>query len=483
MSDSLTYIDKCLVASMAAVNASYLSREGSSRSASNAAIETMKIKTLAEYYNAQPERLRTYNPEKMDNNKLMRTYVIPLVLDNGEQIDLIVNSKGQDMACVYLDEDSNEHMFELTPRMKEAIEIGLKENGINGIETKLDFSEIKNMMEPKNLEEFTRAVEKDNLVPKSPRDTVARIKNVDEDADIQVKDDDDIFEIENEEEKSPEEIQEEISLEEDRLKEIAEKVGMNLDDMKRFCKENKLTSKTIKGAIEVVNVDALENILENRQLSQNGSGSVIIIKTEENNMQQRARITGKDGKTILDNPKYDEKMVDLVPERTTTEPIRDLDEYKEETKEVHEIEYADGTGEVYTAEVEGNEADAYEFEEKIAAMIREYKEKLTDIENNSNLDVRTVSQLKEDMAADFYAGVCQLSRETGVQATEVRQDALADAEQAVEDNAKTQLMEDVKDVGGVLGGLVGADALMDSAYDERDPNYGRLNGRQPRGLI
>ena len=44
MSDSLTYIDKCLVASMAAVNASYLSREGSSRSASNAAIETMKIK-------------------------------------------------------------------------------------------------------------------------------------------------------------------------------------------------------------------------------------------------------------------------------------------------------------------------------------------------------------------------------------------------------------------------------------------------------
>ena len=67
----------------------------------------------------------------------------------------------------------------------------------------------------------------------------------------------------------------------------------------------------------------------------------------------------------------------------------------------------------------------------------EYKEKLTDIENNSNLDVRTVSQLKEDMAADFYAGVCQLSRDTGVQATDVRQNALADANQAVKDNAKT----------------------------------------------
>ena len=107
-------------------------------------------------------------------------------------------------------------------------------------------------------------------------------------------------------------------------------------------------------------------------------------------------------------------------------------------------------------------------------------EKLTNIENNSNLDVRTVSQLKEDMAADFYAGVCQLSRDTGVQATDVRQDALADANQAVKDNAETQLMEDLEDIREVLGGFVGANTLMDSAYDERDPNYRRLNGRQPR---
>ena len=44
MSDSLTYIDKCFVAALATMNASYLSREGNVRSASNAAIDTMKIK-------------------------------------------------------------------------------------------------------------------------------------------------------------------------------------------------------------------------------------------------------------------------------------------------------------------------------------------------------------------------------------------------------------------------------------------------------
>ena len=48
MSDSLNYIDKCFVAALASVNASYLSREGSVRPAYNAAIETMQIKTLAE---------------------------------------------------------------------------------------------------------------------------------------------------------------------------------------------------------------------------------------------------------------------------------------------------------------------------------------------------------------------------------------------------------------------------------------------------
>ena len=174
MSDSLTYIDKCFVAALATMNASYLSREGNVRSASNAAIDTMKIKTLAEYYKGDPEKFKTYDPSKLDDNKLMRTYVIPLVLDNGETLDLIVNSKGQDMACVFLDEDSKEHQFQLTPRMKNEI----MRNGINGIETKLNVSDF---LEPKTLEEFKKeeeAAENTEVASETPETETTEPKEV-----------------------------------------------------------------------------------------------------------------------------------------------------------------------------------------------------------------------------------------------------------------------------------------------------------------
>lgn len=504
MSDSLTYVDKCLVAAMATMNASYLSREGNVRSASNAAIETMQIKTLAEYYKGDPEKLKTYDPSKMDNNKLMRTYVIPLVLDNGETIDLIVNSKGQDMACVYLDEDSKSSQFELTPRMKAEI----MRNGINGIETKLDYSEIEKMIEPQNLTEFTEAVSKDELVPKSPRDTIAKVKEQKPDAEIQMKDDDRIFEIEDEENKTPEQIQEEISLEEERLKRIAEKAGMTLEDMKKFCKDNKLTSKSIKGAIEVVNVDELEEWLDGTQLNRNGDGSVVIIKTQENGLQNRARIASKEGKTLLDNSKYDNRITPLVPEHEVSEPIRDLDERTNEINELEEVEYTNTDGKEKTALVQGSESDAVIFEERFNKLKEEYRQKLEQI-NNSEMEPEGKSQARENLAGEFYADVRSLERETGVIATEIADEALANAENAVVENEKTKLVEGTKDVASVVGtaaiATVGVGAVVagmgvdlvedlitnsnneekkhdddENEYDERDPIYRRMNNGEKK---
>lgn len=451
MSDSLTYIDKCFVAALATMNASYLSREGNVRSASNAAIDTMKIKTLAEYYKGDPEKLKTYDPSKLDDNKLMRTYVIPLVLDNGETLDLIVNSKGQDMACVFLDEDSKEHQFQLTPRMKNEI----MRNGVDGIETKLN---VADFLEPKTLEEFTEAVSKDDLVPKSPRDTIAKVKEKDPNAEIQMKDDE-IFEIEDEENKSPKEVQEEISLEENRLKKMAEKVGMSLEEMKRFCKENKLTSKSVKGAIEVMNIEQLENILDGRQLNRSGEGSVVIIRTQENGLQNRARITGKDGKTLLDNSKYDDQIAPLVPEYQTSEPIRDLDEHADEINQLNEVEYTDTNGKERTTLVQGNEVDAAFFEEKFKEIEAEYKAKLASI-NDSDMTPEEKSQAKENLAGDFYADVKGLERESGVIASEIADETLANAEDAVVENTKTQIKEDAKDVLAVTGAVAGAAAIV-----------------------
>ena len=465
MSDSLTYVDKCFIAAIASMNASYLSREGSVRPAYNAAIETMQIKTLAEYYKGDPEKLKTYDPTKMDNDKLMRTYVIPLILDNSEPIDLIVNSKGQDMACVYLDEDSKTSQFQLTPRMKAEIEQAVKENGINGLETKMSIDKIQEMVKPESLDEFTEAVADDNLVPKNSRDTIARVKSRDENAEIQMADDE-VFEIEDEENKTPAEVQEEISLEENRLKTIAEKAGMSLEDMKRFCKDNKLTSKSVKGAIEVINVDELEQWLDGRQLNGNGESSVVIIRTQENGLQNRARIASREGKTILDNSKYDDRIAPLVPEYETSEPIRDLKEHEDETNRLEEVEYTGTDGKEKTALVQGDEVDAQIFEEKFNKIQAEYKTKLEQIDN-SDMAPEEKTQAKESIAADFYADVRGLERETGVVANEITSEALANAEAAVVENTKTQLKEDAKDAlaiaGTVATATVGAAAVVGAA--------------------
>ena len=61
------------------------------------------------------------------------------------------------------------------------------------------------------------------------------------------------------------------------------------------------------------------------------------------------------------------------------------------------------------------------------------------------------SQAKESLAGEFYADVRGLERESGVIATEIADEALANAEEAVEENVKTQIKEDAKDVMAVAG--------------------------------
>lgn len=467
MSDSLTYVDKCMVAAMATMNASYLSREGNVRSASNAAIETMQIKTLAEYYKGDPEKLKTYDPSKMDNDKLMRSYVIPLVLDNGETIDLIVNSKGQDMACVYLDEDSKESQFALTPRMKTEIENAVKKNGINGIQTKMDISEIEKMMQPDTLEEFTEAVSKDNLLPKSPRDTIAKVKSKDENADIQMVNDE-VFEIEDEKTKTPEEIQNDISLEEKRLQGIAEKAGMSLDDIKKFCIENKITSKSVKGAIEIVDVDGLENALDGTQLDDNSSSSVVVIKTQEEGLKNRARIVSKNGITKFDNSKYDKLLVPLVPETQTTEPVKDF-EKNDKSKKYEDVVITDNNGETSVEYIEGNAADTTIFEERFNKLQLEYKQKLEEIENSDKSPIEK-SEAKEELAGEFYANVLGIERETGVNATTVTDNVLDNAEAAVIEDDKTKINEGINTFGeaseSVVGAVVGATMAQNALISE-----------------
>ena len=465
MSDSLNFVDKAFISAKANMNASCITREGNRVDVSSAAVETDKIRTLAEYYQANSGSLKDLDPSKLDNKNLMNTFVIPITLDNGEQIDLIINNRGQDMACIYHDADSQETAFQLTPRMEAEIDSNLQKNGINGLQTKLDPKVIAKMIKPSDLEEFIDAVENNNLVPQNPRDTIARVKSKDENADIQLENDE-IFGIEDEKNKTPSEVQEEISKEEQRLEKIAQKVGMTLDEMKKFCKEHKLTSKTIKGAIEVTNVDSFKNMFGIPERNGSKDASLVVIKTEEENMQTIARVVGKDGTTLLDDANHYESLAALVPEQPTSEPISNIDKYEQEVGLKNEIEYTADTT-TKTTIVDGNKDNIGEFERRFKALEEKYKVDVKRIEN-SDLPLEKKVEQKKALATQFYSDVSSTAIETGVEATEILQDIPKGTETSVE--------QDV--TGNSVGKFVAASGV--NMFDKFDDPFAKyVDGRLP----
>lgn len=466
MSDSLNIVDKAFISAKANMNASCLTREGDKVDVSNAAVDISQIRTLAEYYRANSGSLKEFDPSKLDNKNLMNTFVIPLTLDNGEQIDLIINNRGQDMACIYHDANSQETAFQLTPRMEAEIDSNLRKNGITGLQTKLDFNTISKMIKPSDLEEFIDAVENDNLVPQNPRDTIARVKSKDENADVQLENDE-IFEVEDKQNKTPSEVQEEISQEEQRLEKIAQKAGMTLEDIKKYCKTHKLTSKTIKGAIEIRNVDGFEEILGIPNLNRSSDSSVVVIKTEEENMQTKARVVGKDGKTLLDEPQHYEALAKLVPEQPTSEPIADIDGRAEPMGLQSDVEYTAGATSK-TAVVEGNKDNIAEFEMKFRALEETFKVNVKSIEE-SDLPPDEKATQKKNLAKQFYSDVSATAIETGVDATVILRDISDETEVPTEQDAPEKENND-EDIVRRVAANYGKD-MFDQYAQGRLPKY------------
>lgn len=477
MSDSLNIVDKAFISAKANMNASCLTREGDKVDVSNAAVDISQIRTLAEYYRANSGSLKEFDPSKLDNKNLMNTFVIPLTLDNGEQIDLIINNCGQDMACIYHDANSQETAFQLTPRMEAEIDCNLRKNGITGLQTKLDLNTISKMIKPSDLEEFIDAVENDNLVPQNPRDTIARVKSKDENADVQLENDE-IFEVEDKQNKTPSEVQEEISQEEQRLEKIAQKAGMTLEDIKKYCKTHKLTSKTIKGAIEIRNVDGFEEMLGIPNLNRSSDSSVVVIRTEEENMQTKARVVGKDGKTLLDKPQHYEALAKLVPEQPTSEPIADIDGYVKTTMELQsDVEYTAGGGTSKTAVVEGNKDNIAEFEMKFRELEETFKVNVKSIEE-SDLPPDEKAKQKKNLAKQFYSDVSATAIETGVDATVILRD-ISDETEVITPTESRESDED--GLSGVIK-ATGVEMFGDDGKEHEILTPAELAARR-RGLI
>ena len=450
-SSQLNHVDQCLVAALSAMNSSYIKENGDTGKTAGAAIETDKIKTLGEYYQTNFVGQGEYKPD-LNNEKLMRTYVVPLVLPNGEKLDLIVNSKGQDMACVFPDAASSKEQFALTPRMEREISNTLKTKGLDGLEVSRSlFLKLDDLVKPETMEEFTRSVEKDELLPDSPRKTISKVKEKEKSADIKVNGDDQLYDISIKEGMSAEQIQEEISKEEERLTAIAESAGMSLDELKKFCLENKLTSNAIKGVAVVNDPAQLPPFLDGMDLG-NETGKVVVVKTEENGMQTRARVASQSGKTLVDNPKYDERMASLVKETGETQEVNNVEEYTDEVDLDRNVKFTEVDGTTRNEFVEGNEANVRLFEERFAQLKADYKKELENI-NSQNLEPEERTQKIEDLACEFYGNTCQIERECGVSASVLTKEALGEANYRVEENEKTHIKEGIKDAAGFAAGV------------------------------
>ena len=279
--NSLGYIEKSWIAAKSSMNASALSSEGKNVKLLDCGIDTMKISTLGDYLSARELSERPMNGKNIfddykDNDKFAKNYVIPVTLPNGEEIEVIVNKNGQDMACMYKDEAGNENSFQLTPRMKKLIEDMTPEN-LNDV---IGDEAFKKEFLPNNLDKFAEKINKDELVPKNPKHAM-KIAGITE---------------------------EEFQEQEEALNEVPSETR---DAVAKICSENNLDITSLKEVMEVPPQTISDN-LEGTGINDN-DGKVTCLRFRDGEKLQ-GRVVMVQGDNTVDNRTYDDYMNDYMNE-------------------------------------------------------------------------------------------------------------------------------------------------------------------------
>ena len=308
MSSNLDYFSKAWIASKTSLNSNF-----GDLSFKNGAISTDEITTLSDYLKKErPDKLKNWNPELNDDNRLQTTYVVPVTMPNGERIDLIVSSKGRDIAQIYVNEDP-ENRFHLDNKVVENI---LKMTGDekNEMRKSGDFEAYKKEFLPQNIEELAEKISRDELIPKTQEQAKERknkalgIDNKTYSEDEISKEDNEI--IENKEGASVEE----------QLKEA----GISQDAIERFCAENKINPSAIISITAISDAKGLSEMLG----KDIGSSKVIAIKArnQDGGLKENSYLMSESGETILNDRKYDDNINALVPNNSKNGQIKDIEE-------------------------------------------------------------------------------------------------------------------------------------------------------------
>lgn len=413
---------KAFVAAEVALNSNFgeLSRK-------NGAADTENIMTLADYMKKErPEKLKNWNPELRDDDKLMRTYVVPMVMPNGQRIDLVVNAKGRDIAQIYIDEEGDKR-FHLDDSVKENIRIMTK----GAIDKDKGY---EREFIPKNLEELAEKISKDELVPKTQEDVAERKEKVDNEK------------LEGKEEKDDEK----------SLDEVAKEIGVPTEALEIFCKENDINPNSIKGSNIIQNTPKLQRQLGTK-LAVPPGGEVIALRVNDIDASTKLAIIGLDGSTLDFNEEHDgerdeEKILsEIVPEGANGEMTQDTDEA---LKEKLELEAKDGNTNEVEAEINHDGDQAY-FEERYNKIKEEENAAIEEINNDESLNGTEKARMIADLKADSYAKVESLQRETNIDSPELSKQELGEAQQAENEAEKSEVLKVGKDTVEAVGRVLG----------------------------
>lgn len=464
--NSLTMLDKAKTAAKASLNASYRPREGREGKVMDAAIETDKIRTLAEYRGMNPEKLSTWNPERKDIDKLMEIYVIPIVLPTGEKIDVVVNQKGQDMACIYLDEESNERSFHLTTRMQNELK-----RSMTGTELKMDPKEIERILTPKTLEEFTELAAKDKLVPKNPEEVKDSVKEANGKSEIE----------------GQEQEEEGITIEE-----ASATTGIDKEILEKFADEN----GRIVGIRKTTDIEGLSQEL-NYELG-NTTSEAILLRVNDGTTQNKGYVIDSGGNVMyssLDGRGNPEVVTDIVRTGSNGDSFENVDEaIKDSEAESRQIEYTNilehsglSKNVEYAEKGTEKEVDGYESDAQI--IMAELNEALQSI-NSKDCKNSEKMQLQGDTLFLASQRLKHLQTAYGVlepQQVENLENSAKDRWASVETEKMKEEAGELGEavVGAVAGALMGEDALMNAKenVEDDDPYAKYSQGRLPKHLM
>lgn len=287
------YLEQCFIASKASENGSALSSKGKYFKLRDCGIDTKKISTLGDYLSKQRlDEGKSFDSEEItdlrDDENLAKVYVVPVILPNGEEVQVIVNQKGQDMACIYRDQEGNQKTFQLTERMEEEIVP-------NGLEEIVGRKVIEQELLAKDLDEFAEKVSKDELVPKTREEALKRV--------------------------SPE--TEKESKGEDAKKVDAKKVEAEIEEAEKevpaeardiiaeICSEHDLDIRNLKEVMEV-EPEVINDNLEDTGIQEN-NGTVYCLRFRDGGNLQ-GRVVMVQGSKAIDNRNYDSYMNDYMNE-------------------------------------------------------------------------------------------------------------------------------------------------------------------------